>query len=427
MNFVEQFQQLLLEKPRYNVKQILAENSQYSETAIKSGNCYYCFCVFYCEDVYYGRYSRQCTSCSGISFCVDCQWCIDCTDCTKGYELFNCQSSDNCSYCQFCRDCFSCENCFGCFGLNKKKYCFFNKQLSKEAYQEAVNSLDVSNPAVRQKIQQQLEHLRTTNPTVATRQFRTEDCIGDNLSECKGCIQCFDAFNLEDCIYNIEANGNKDCLDISVCFETEASYMCVQAPLNFDCKFLINSDQCNGSEFCAYSKNLTDCFGCVYLANKKHHILNKAYSPEEYKQKVSEIKSQLIENRQYNLLLYFVSDYEQQRLANDLDSVIQSQLPFDLGEFVEMNDKRQKLCCANPECGKDFLVISQEALMYEKLSLPLPDFCPACRHAHRMVLRNERALYRRTCECCKSSVVASYPDEAPYPIYCQDCFWQHIG
>ena len=59
-NFAKEFKTLLLKQPRYNLKQVQVENSEYSDTAVKSKNCYYCFGAFYCEDVYYGRYSRKC-------------------------------------------------------------------------------------------------------------------------------------------------------------------------------------------------------------------------------------------------------------------------------------------------------------------------------------------------------------------------------
>jgi hypothetical protein len=60
MPFLSDFQALLLSQPRYNLKQVGAENSTYADVAVMSKNCYYCFGVFYCEDVYYSRYSRKC-------------------------------------------------------------------------------------------------------------------------------------------------------------------------------------------------------------------------------------------------------------------------------------------------------------------------------------------------------------------------------
>lgn len=326
MTFFQEFQQLLLTQPRYNLKQVSVENCDYADTAVKSNNCYYTFGAFYSEDFYYGRYSRKCNNCSDLTFCVSCQWCMECVDCVNGYMLDYCQDCANCSECRFCKDCFGCQNCFGCVGLYKKQYCFFNEPLTKEEYQRRIDNLDLSDAAQRKNFQQKLEELKKTTMNLGIHQFSTEDCVGDHLSECKNCYQCYDSFALEDCLYCIETNGNKNCCDLTVCFEAEACYSCVHSPLNYNSNFLFQTDQTSDSEFCAFSKNLKDCFGCVYLANKQYYILNKPYSAQEYKVKVEEIKTELMRSGQYNLLLYFVSDYEKKRLFNETDSTIQSSL-----------------------------------------------------------------------------------------------------
>ncbi len=81
------------------------------------------------------------------------------------------------------------------------------------------------------------------------------------------------------------------------------------------------------SEFCAYGRNLKNCFGCVYMENKEYHILNKPYSPEDYEKEVAKIKKELMDAGKYNMGLYLVSDYEKKRLENETDSVIQSNPP----------------------------------------------------------------------------------------------------
>ncbi|KKW37241.1 hypothetical protein A2454_01600 [Candidatus Peribacteria bacterium RIFOXYC2_FULL_55_14] len=83
--------------------------------------------------------------------------------------------------------------------------------------------------------------------------------------------------------------------------------------------------------------------------------------------------------------------------------------------------------CTNPACKKEFLIIAQEISFYEEKGLPMPDLCPACRHRQRMALRNERRLYKRTCAKCNKDMLSTYPEDAPYTIYCQKCFWEHIG
>jgi hypothetical protein len=44
----------------------------------------------------------------------------------------------NCSEISYSMFCYNCHNLFGCTGLNRKQYCIFNKQYSKEEYEELV-------------------------------------------------------------------------------------------------------------------------------------------------------------------------------------------------------------------------------------------------------------------------------------------------
>ena len=83
--------------------------------------------------------------------------------------------------------------------------------------------------------------------------------------------------------------------------------------------------------------------------------------------------------------------------------------------------------CSSAGCGKKFNIVPQELVFYEQKQLPLPTHCPSCRHKMRMALRSERALYRRVCGKCRESVLSTYPESAPYTVYCQECFWKHIG
>lgn len=77
--------------------------------------------------------------------------------------------------------------------------------------------------------------------------------------------------------------------------------------------------------------------------------------------------------------------------------------------------------------GKEFLVIPQEAQFYLERKLPLPDICPEERHRQRMALRSERQMHRRTCDKCQENILSVIPEDAPYTVYCQKCFWENIG
>lgn len=426
MTFLQEFQQLLLTQPRYNLKQVSVENCDYADTVVKSKNCYYTFGAFYCEDVYYGRYSRKCKDCSGVTFCANCDWCVDCVDCVGCYMVDYSQHCQNCTESKFCVDCFGCMNCFGCVGLYKKQYCFFNQQLTKEEYEKQLAQVNLNDVTEKTKIMQKIEELKSKMPNLGIHQFRTENCIGDNLSESKNCYQCYDSFSLEDCNYCIETNGNKDCTDLTVCFESENCYNCIHSPLNYNSNFLYQTDQTSESEFCAYSKNLKNCFGCAYLSNKQFYILNKPYGEQDYLLKIAEIKKELMQAGRYNLLPYFTTQYELNRLKTETDSVIQSSLP-DNSLTQSFMSTLASLVCKNPNCKKPFKVIDAEQKFYQKKGLPMPDFCPACRHQQRMALRAERKLYGRKCDKCQQDMLTTYPPEATYKIYCQKCFWDNIG
>jgi hypothetical protein len=328
MSFVTDFQRLLIQKPRFNVKQVGAENCDYADVAVKSKNCYYSYGVFYCEDVYYARYSRKCTSCSDLTFCANCQWCFECTDCTGCYMCDWCQDCGNCKDSRFCKDCFGCSNCFGCAGLYQKEFHMFNEKLSKEEYSKRIATIDLASAAHREAIRQRVEAVRKKTPNLAVHQFSCEDCVGNHLTECKGCYRCHDSFSNEDCLYCIETNGNKNCCDLTICVEDELCYQCVHCPQGYNLNFCFQCDSTSDSEFCAWSRNIKNCFGCVYLENKQYHILNKPYEKDAYEKEVTRIKKELQTGKQYNLLPFLFTDYEAKRLATETDSVIQTLPPL---------------------------------------------------------------------------------------------------
>lgn len=78
-------------------------------------------------------------------------------------------------------------------------------------------------------------------------------------------------------------------------------------------------------------------------------------------------------------------------------------------------------------CTKDFLIIDQEQSFYKRKDLPMPDNCPECRQKERLLLRNERKLFRRTCDKCKTEIISTYAPDAKYVVYCQECFWAYMS
>ncbi len=81
------------------------------------------------------------------------------------------------------------------------------------------------------------------------------------------------------------------------------------------------------------------------------------------------------------------------------------------------------------KCKKDFVVEAEDMNFYEMVGgVPAPTFCPECRFQRRLSFRNDRTLYKRTCEICKKDVISIYrPDsvegKARQKVVCQKCWW----
>ncbi len=77
--------------------------------------------------------------------------------------------------------------------------------------------------------------------------------------------------------------------------------------------------------------------------------------------------------------------------------------------------------CEN--CQKDFTIESEDYSFYEKIKVPPPTWCVECRQQRRYAWRNERTLYRRTCDLCKKATVSIYSPNKPHTVYCNTCWW----
>ncbi len=77
--------------------------------------------------------------------------------------------------------------------------------------------------------------------------------------------------------------------------------------------------------------------------------------------------------------------------------------------------------CQN--CKKDFVIEPDDFKFYEKMKVPAPMWCPECRLQRRLSFLNHQTLYKRKCDMCAQSLISVYPQSAPFPVYCPDCYW----
>ena len=85
-----------------------------------------------------------------------------------------------------------------------------------------------------------------------------------------------------------------------------------------------------------------------------------------------------------------------------------------------MTEAQTKTC---QNCKQSFTIEPEDFGFYERIKVPPPTFCPGCRLQRRMSFRNERTLYKRSCDLCGVNIIAMYPEGSTFPVYCNPCWW----
>jgi len=88
--------------------------------------------------------------------------------------------------------------------------------------------------------------------------------------------------------------------------------------------------------------------------------------------------------------------------------------------------------CRNPWCKQPFEVTDDDLTFYDQVSpvfagkkelITPPTLCPDCRQRQRLSFRNERHLFKRTCDLSKESMISMYPPSTPFPVYSTTSWW----
>jgi hypothetical protein len=95
-----------------------------------------------------------------------------------------------------------------------------------------------------------------------------------------------------------------------------------------------------------------------------------------------------------------------------------------LGKVIECSNKGNE----QTQCTEAFKIIPNELQFYQRMNLPLPRFCPNCRHYNRLKQRNPLKLWHRTCmkEGCTNTFETSYAPERPEIVYCEGCYQREV-
>jgi len=77
--------------------------------------------------------------------------------------------------------------------------------------------------------------------------------------------------------------------------------------------------------------------------------------------------------------------------------------------------------CQN--CKNQFTIEPDDFNFYQKIQVPAPTFCPRCRLQRRLAWFKAFRLYKRKCDLCKKEKISMYRPDAPYTVYCTECWW----
>lgn len=107
----------------------------------------------------------------------------------------------------------------------------------------------------------------------------------------RNCYLIFAASFNEDCYYSTYVQKNKNVVDCFFTFDSELCYECIDCYHGYRLRESQFCENCSESALLFSCKSCTNCLGCLSLANKEHHILNKQYSKEEYEKYAQQIRA----------------------------------------------------------------------------------------------------------------------------------------
>jgi hypothetical protein len=472
--FFRQIKELFLEVPRFSRSVVNLVNSDYCAGASDLKDCYLVFNSGFSEGCLYS------VKLSNAKDSVDCYNVVKSELCSNdfmvknSYKVHYSQHCDNCRDVYFSRNLKNCNNCLACVNLRNKSYCIFNKQYSEKEYWEKIEEFNLGSYTTKKEFDKQLKNFFLKYPVKYLIGIKNQNVSGNYINVSKNVKKSDHVAEAEDCKYCYSyAENVKDSHDCTL-FGDGAELMYESAVCGLGvanlkfCNHCYTSD--NNLEYCAECMSCSDCFACVGLRKKQYHILNKPYPKEEYFKMVEKIKKHMNEmpytDKQgneykygeffppelspfaYNETIvqeYFPltkeeakeqgykwknpekKDYQTTIEAKDLPDNIKDVDDSILKEVVGCKTKsedREKTGCTTA-----FKIIPKELEFYKKMNIPLPRYCPNCRHHERLKNRNPLKLYKRTCmkEGCDIEFETTYAPERKEIVYCEKCYNEEVG
>jgi hypothetical protein len=428
-------------------------NSEYSNGGRNLKNGYYVFGCYNTENAWYSVYLNKCINVMDVRVITDSEFVYESVFSFYLYKSSFCYFSNNCIESMFLFDCRNCQNCFGCVNLRNVKYYVYNEKLSKEEYEEFINSVY---PLTQEKIslyKEKFWELVKKLPMNGSRNTAIENVSGVNLKNSKNLFDVIDSNHSENVrhsdsvIYHsnsmdvLFSGGNSNFLYMDTNIGSHSSMV----------KFSISSKFCTDCEFIFNSKNCNNCFMCFGLQNKSYCILNKQYPKEKYFEILDEMKTEMLNRDEYSdgpgiefsaqaynfslaSLVYPLDKEaivklggytakEPESNVKNIKTIEYKDLPQKIEEIKEDILDKAIICKISQ---RPFKVTESELDFYRRMRLPLPDTHPSLRIEKRQKLAPDGKKYQSYCVKCNKNIETMFNPKEGYNFYCEDCFNKEV-
>lgn len=505
-SFFDQFGELFRAVPLPNQSLLRAIDSDYCNNASDIKRCYLLFNSEFSENCAYGDGITACREVYDSYFMKNVEQAYEGFACFNSSLVFYSSDIYDSHDVYFSKDLVGCAYCFGCVGLRNKSYYIFNQPVSGEEYFKKFNDFNLGSHIAIESIQERAEKFHITFPRRFMRGRHNVNVSGNYITNSRNVHNSFyvDEFENSAYCYHMGLKPTKECYDFCWGGTAELTYEAVSMAYGGRLKFIFecwpDDFDISYSIFCSGSSNL---FGCVGLRNKSYCILNKQYSKEEYAKLVPRIIQHMNQmpyvdarGRVYRYGEFFPPELSpfayNETIAQEYFPLTKEQaleqgyawrdpkprdyeitMPSDqLPDHIkDVSDSilSQTIACAhapvwsstpnttpnttnscNEQCTTAFRIIPQELEFYRKMNLPLPHFCPNCRHYQRLRQRNPLKLWKRRCTCggstshngvykntanhpphsmdqhCLNEFETSYAHERKEIVYCEQCYQSEV-
>ena len=203
----------------------------------------------------YGVGVKKCKDCVDILHTHMSEHMYQTINCRKCYNVLYAENCEECRNCEHIINCFGCEYCFGCSNLFQKRYCIFNKQYTKEEYEQYMN-----------------DNKNTQVPVVdilpATYGYQNNRAYGCSIyysQDAKFCSDVQESKNIaySDRVYN---GPNEDVYDINEYgMQINKVYECVAVGINSSniMSGIFVNEEVDRIYYSLHVHRSKNCFGCI--------------------------------------------------------------------------------------------------------------------------------------------------------------------